>query len=198
MYYFTADVHFGDVSTFKNERRPFKNVTACDKYIVKTWNKVAKKNDTIFCVGDLLDCNDENSTVWRNIVPKWVKKIKAKIVLIMGNNEERIVKYFFNNNFSNFKIWAKSIGIDDVVKDLKLTHNGKKYYLNHYPHKHKDGYINIFGHVHGEGGLRRSYGINAGVDVNFFRLFTFEDFDFLIERSIRYDYDHDPDMNSWF
>ena len=198
MNYFTADVHFSDKKTLETERRPFKNIEQYDKCIIKNFNKVASRNDIIFCVGDLLDCDNETSTSWRDEAPKYIKKINAKTILIMGNNEERIVKYFFNNNFQNFKKWALSIGISDVCKNKIIKENGKKYYLTHQPKNHKDGYINLFGHVHLSTGLVKSYGVNVGVDVNFFRLVTFEDIDKIIARSKKFNYDNDPNINSWF
>lgn len=198
MYYFTSDTHFSDIKTLKNEGRPFKDVRQCDNFIIKTWNRRAKKSDTIFCVGDLLDCDGASSKTWEENAPKCIKRIKAKIVLIMGNNEERIVKYFFNNNFNEFKKWAQSIGIENVYRNKVLTYKENEYFLTHRPKDHKEGYINIFGHVHRYSGLTKSYGVNVSADINFFRLFSFEDINNIMEKSKTYDYANDPDINSWF
>ena len=45
----------------------------------------------------------------------------------MGNNEDRVVKYFFNNDFDKFKEFCLSVGFKDVysakniLNDLKET-----------------------------------------------------------------------------
>ena len=104
MNFFTSDIHFSDTETMLHDRRPFKNIKHYDRHTIKTWNKMMTKNDTLYVVGDLFDCNNKNSEVWKRCV-KYFKKIKAKIVLILGNNEERIIRWHFNNSFSKaFKI----------------------------------------------------------------------------------------------
>ena len=101
MKFFTADIHFSDALTMKTDNRPFKNIKEYDKFIVSNCNKMAKKGDTIYVVGDLLDCDGPNTNEWK-IGLKQVEKINADIVLIMGNNEDRVVKYFFDNSFNGF------------------------------------------------------------------------------------------------
>ena len=95
MNYFTSDIHFCDITTLKADCRPFKSINQFDKYIIKLWNKTAKKNDTIYVVGDLLDCDGPNHFSWHKAL-KYIKKIKANIVLIMGNNEQRILDNYFD------------------------------------------------------------------------------------------------------
>ena len=46
--------------------------------------------------------------------------------MILGNNEERIVKYFFDNNFEAFKKYAIETGFKDVVKNLEIEFRGAK------------------------------------------------------------------------
>ena len=82
MRYFTSDIHFCDKYTFNNESRPFKNVSAYDRATIKLWNKVAKKDDTIYVVGDMLDCDARNVTWWQDAL-KYVKKINIFILIIL-------------------------------------------------------------------------------------------------------------------
>ena len=51
MIYFTSDIHFDDLDTLVNDNRPFKSTKQFDKYIIKTFNKQAKKEDTIYVIG---------------------------------------------------------------------------------------------------------------------------------------------------
>ncbi len=102
MYYFTSDAHFDDKKTLEYEFRPFRNPRQFDRYVIKTWNKQAKKGDIIFVVGDFVDCDGLGFDSWRKSLG-YVKKIKADVVLIMGNNEDRVVKFYFDNDFNKFR-----------------------------------------------------------------------------------------------
>lgn len=194
MKFFTSDIHFSDESTMRSDNRPFKNIKAYDKFIIKNFNKTAKKDDTIYVAGDLLDCDGPNTNEWLKGL-KLIKKIKAKIVLIMGNNEQRIVKYFFNGNYQAFVDFCKKHGICEVHKTLDVEFGGKKFHL---VHQIKDGdkrKINLFGHTHLCLGLYHPYGLCISADLNHFRLFTEEIILGYLERKTNY---WEPDENSNF
>lgn len=191
MKFFTSDIHFCDEATMRTDNRPFKNVKSYDNFIIKNFNKMAKSTDTIYVVGDLLDCDDSNSDKWIKGL-KLLKKINASIVLIIGNNEQRIIKYFFNNDFNAFVETCKEYGIKEVYKSLDVEFNGKKFHL---VHQIKDGdkrKINLFGHTHLCSGLYHPYGLCISTDLNHFRLFT-ED---MIMGYLKRKYDYwEPDDN---
>lgn len=193
MYYFSSDTHFGDEQTLKVDCRPFKTVKQFDKFVIKTWNKQAKKGDTIFVVGDFVDCDGPNSEGWRESI-KYVKKIKAQVVLILGNNEERIIKFFFDDNFEAFKKFAIETGFKDVVKNLEIEFKGKKFYLVHKPVDHKEGVINLFGHIHRSTGIYREFGFNVGCDLNHFRLYSEDDIFHLMDMKEKF-WDKDKNIN---
>lgn len=179
MIFFTSDSHFLDETTFKIDNRPFKNVKQCDKFIIKTWNKQAHKNDTIYVIGDFVDCDNETSTSWKTALP-YVKKIKADVILITGNNEDRIIKYFFNGNFEAFRQHCLNLGFKEVYKNLQIEILGQPVYLTHKPKDYKSGVLNLFGHMHRGGGIYKSFGFNIGCDLNHFRLYSTEDIKFLL------------------
>ena len=68
MIYFTSDIHFDDLDTLVSDNRPFKNTKQFDKYIIKTFNKQAKKEDTIYVIGDFMDCNEEGHDSWKKSI----------------------------------------------------------------------------------------------------------------------------------
>lgn len=176
MNYFTADTHFSinDVTIIDREFRPFKNLEEMNNKIIEIWNKQVTKNDTIYCLGDFVNYNWED--VDYDVTFKFVKKINAKLVLILGNNEERILKNDFNDNFESFKKYLISLGFFDVVRhDLTLKINGYDYYLTHKPSDcNKKSEYNLFGHVHKSVFIKK-YGFNVGVDNHYFKLFSEED-----------------------
>lgn len=185
MYFFTSDIHFNDDSTLKVDKRPFKSAKEFDKFVIKTWNKQAKKGDTIFVVGDFIDCDDETCVNWKKSI-HYAKKIKADIVLVCGNNEDRVIKYFFNNNFEAFKQYCLSLGYKEVYKNLTISFANHDFYLVHKPRDHKEGIINLYGHIHRSGGLYKPFGYNVGCDLNHFRLFTEQDILDMIEMQEKY------------
>ena len=74
MYYFSSDTHFSDEQTLSLDNRPFKNTKAFDRFVIKTWNKQTKKDDTIFVIGDFVDCDGEGFDSWEKSI-LYVKKL---------------------------------------------------------------------------------------------------------------------------
>lgn len=185
MNYFTSDIHFSDEETLIQDSRPFKNVKCFDKHALKSLNKYAKKGDNLYVVGDLMDCCDENSHVWEKSI-SLIKRIKANIILIIGNNEERIIKYYFNGNFNKFKDFCLGIGIKEVKKEEYLSFGGYNFYLTHKPIKHKKEYTNLFGHLHRSRGMWQSFGINVSFDLNHYRPYSEKDILFQLREKEKY------------
>lgn len=195
MIYFTSDIHFNDMDTLISDNRPFKSTKQFDKYIISMWNKQTKKEDTIYVIGDFMDCNSKNHDSWKKSV-SYVKKIKASIILIMGNNEDRVVKYFFDNDFEKFRAYCIEKGFKEVYKNLSITFNDKEFYLTHKPLNYKEGTINLFGHLHSALGLYLPCGFNIGCDLNHFRLYSELDIEKLLIKKEKY-WDIDKSLNNF-
>lgn len=193
MKYFTSDVHFNDLDTLINDNRPFKSTKQFDKYVIRRWNKQADRNDTIYVVGDFIDCNNESHESWKKSI-LYVKKIKASVILIMGNNEDRVVKYFFCGEFNKFREYCISVGFKDVYKNLSISFNDKEFYLTHKAINYKKGVINLFGHSHRSMGIYKPFGFNIGCDLNHFRLYSEDDIEFLLKQKAKY-WDIDKNLN---
>ena len=191
MRFFTSDIHFGDEFTLKVDARPFVSTKKFDKFILKIWNKQARKGDTIFVVGDFVDCDGAEHDGWKKTIG-YVKKVKADVVLIIGNNEERIIKYFFDNDFESFKKYCLSLGFKDVVKDMEISFCGRDFFMTHKPVDKKEGVINLFGHIHRSTGIYRPFGFNIGCDNNHFRLYSEKDIMKLVQKKHEY---WDKDQN---
>ncbi len=195
MYYFSSDLHFGSQEDLLIDNRPFKNTKQFKKFVIKTWNKQTNKNDTIFIIGDIIDCDSPDNHSWKENLSV-VKKFKAKVVLIVGNNEERVIKYFFNNDFDKFKKYCLDLGFKDVHKNLVLEFAGQKFYLVHKPKNYNPNYINLFGHMHRAGGIWKPFGFNIGCDINHFRLHSENDISFLLYLKPKY-WDNDENLKTF-
>lgn len=193
MYFFTSDIHFGNSENLILENRPFKTVKAFDNFVIKMFNRQAKKDDIIYVIGDFVDCDGKGCDSWKKAIYN-VNKINAKVVLVMGNNEDRIVDNFYDGDYDKFRNYCLSVGFYDVVKDTVVEINNKKFYLVHRPIYYKKEYINLFGHIHREGGIYRPYGFNVCLDLNNFMLYSTDDIETLLERKRIY-WDKDKDLN---
>lgn len=189
MKFFTADTHFTLVDyndTIKRDFRPFKTVNEMNKKIIKIWNKQAGKDDIIYHLGDFANFNKFDDKGYVKTLA-FVKKIKAKVVLVIGNNEEYIIHYAFNDDYEAFKKMLFDAGFYDVIRGgMYLEFGEKKFYLNHYPSKHRDDAINLFGHIHGTVFVKK-YGFNVGVDNNYFHLFSEDQILDLVKRRCLFD-----------
>ncbi len=171
MLFFTSDTHFGSEDTLIRENRPFKNSRAFDKYVLNLWNKQTKPDDIIYHLGDFFNYHAKDENSWTQTL-SYVKRLKANIILVIGNNEQRVIENHFNGNFETFRKFCVNQGFKDVKTDCELELNGQKFYLNHYPSKHKNHWINLFGHTHRATGLWKPYGLNVGCDLNHFFLYS--------------------------
>lgn len=194
MYFFTSDTHFGSNPSLEREIRPFKTHQEYKEYQIKVWNSQAGANDIIFHLGDFLNYNKSEKTGWEEVL-EIPKEVVAPIVLIIGNNEERVVQECFGGDFAAFRNFCLERGFKDVKHGIYLTFGGEKFFLNHFPSLHKDDAINLFGHVHRITGLYKPYGFNVSADLSHFFLLS-EDYIFhLIDEREKY-WDDDVDVQS--
>ena len=169
--YFTSDTHFSSYKVIEREFRPFNTSEELNREVVNQWCTVLNKDDTIYHLGDFITYNYKDTKSWEEGLSV-VKNIPCKVILIIGNNEERLIARVFRGSFNKFKEYCLSLGFEDVVYNLEIEMRGVKFYLNHYPRKHKDGYVNLFGHVHLASGIYKPFGLNVGCDLYHFRLLT--------------------------
>jgi len=194
MYFFTSDIHFNDAETIIQCFRPYKTTKAFDRFVIKQFNKQAKRKDTIFVIGDLVDCDNERSLSWKKSL-KYIKKIKADVVLILGNNEERVINLFFNGDFNYFRYFCiKKMGFKDVFTSLNVTFNNQTFHLTHKPIDYKLGFINLFGHTHRGSGIYKPFGLNVCCDLHHYRLLSQNDIQYLLEIKKNY-WDNDQNIN---
>lgn len=192
-FWFTSDTHFGCDDTLVRENRPFKSSKEFNREVSNMWSKKVHSDDILYHLGDFTNYNKSNMEVWEEGL-KVVKDISCKVVLIVGNNEERVIDSIFNNSFEDFRSYCKNIGFHNVVKEYEIEIRGIRFYLNHYPSRHRDGFINLFGHTHRATGLYKPFGLCVCCDLNHFELFSEDELFRLLDDKERY-WDADIDTN---
>ena len=132
--FYISDLHIGHANVIKFDNRPFKDVDEMFEILVRNWNSVVTKEDTVYILGDFIW---KKESEWPSIIDKFC----GKKVLIKGNHD--LKEYSAN---------IKSLFQD--IKDYKeITDEGRHIVVCHYPipfHKaayHPDCYM-LYGHVH--------------------------------------------------
>lgn len=151
--FFTSDTHFGGERTRKLSHRPFKNTKQMDKALIKNWNKLVKKDDVVYHLGDF-----GNYEV--------VKKLNGKIIFLFGNYERYSLKNNFDSDLEKFTNHLLGLGFHKVhAKPFYISEElfGRKVKLCHEPTCASKRSLNFFGHVHRLNFIK-DFGINVGTD----------------------------------
>ena len=126
MDFFIADTHFGHANIVKYCGRPFPNSDEMDETIIRNWNAVVSKDDTVYHLGDF-------SLVKKNRIPEYIDALNGKIILIRGNHDRS----------RTITAWGK-MGIDSRNGPIRYSY----YLLSHEPMLFPE-LPNIHGHTHG-------------------------------------------------
>ena len=186
--FFTADTHFGQERALILSRRPFRSVKEMDDYMVDQWNGIIGPNDDVYHLGDFGDYS-------------FRPKLNGNIHLILGNydkdftvvhrTDKKILKkmesYFIDiHTYTTLRIDDLNTDTENIIKDKVNI-----LYLVHRPNdciKDVSKVYNLFGHIHGRQKVKR-YGIDVGVDANFFRPMSADDVVFYINAIVNGYYD---------
>lgn len=130
MIYLISDLHFGHDNIRIYENRPYDSVESMNKDLIKNWNQVVSKRDTVYCLGDF-------SFYPFNKTKEIFDQLNGIKHLIMGNHDR-----------SHTRTWWKRIGFDIVINNPIIFYK-EKLILSHEPFKElpKD-FVNIHGHLH--------------------------------------------------
>lgn len=121
MRWFTSDTHFAKTGDkiLRREMRPYKTIKEyCDDQI-RIWNEQASKDDVIYHLGDMCNYNGTEKDFLPGLM--LVQEVNAKVILIMGNNEERVMQYCFENNFEKFRDFCIRHGFLDVKQNDTIS-----------------------------------------------------------------------------
>jgi calcineurin-like phosphoesterase family protein len=171
--FFTADSHFSlsDENVIKRDFRPFSSLTEMNDEILKIWNSQLSSGDVVYHLGDFVNYNWFDNVHFKECL-SYVKRINAKVILICGNNEEKIIHHEFNDDFEKFKTMLLEIGFAEVERNGMIVEiGGTPFYLTHEPKNHREGMENLFGHIHGTVFVK-PYGFNVGIDNHYLKMFS--------------------------
>lgn len=150
-----SDPHFFHSNMIRYESRPFTDVDHMNSEIIKRWNSVVKKNDTVIVLGDF-------ALAPRSAVREIVAKLHGTKWLIMGNHDR-----------GRSVTWWHGVGFAKVY-EYPIIYEGF-YILSHEPVYMNDAmpYINCHGHIHSKVLSGKSY-VNVSVERWNYTPITFE------------------------
>jgi len=158
--FYIADPHFGHEKVIRMNQRPFDSIEEMDRTIINNWNRVVKKLDEVYIIGDFMFRS-------RNQPDYYLSQLKGKKHLILGNHEKWTNQVDLSAYFESISHFKE---ITDLDRHLVLCH----YPMAEWPRYYR-GSLHIFGHIHNNRNCDafRYYQhtpnmLNAGVDINHF------------------------------
>ena len=191
--WYTADTHFGADSReiLRREMRPFRDIEEYTREQVRIWNEQASPEDVIYVIGDFCNYNHMEKDYRPGLAVS--RQVRAQIILLTGNSEERVIQADFGGDFERFRAYCLSeCRFLDVRRNAYAEICGERFFMTHKPTDCDPKCLNLYGHTHRATGLWRPYGFNVGADLNHFRLFGDDDIRNLLEQKNDY-WDTDPD-----
>lgn len=134
MIYFTADWHIGHKNILKlDPNRPFGEISHHDETIINNYNKIVKKDDTCYILGDL--CWNQSYESYKSIL----SRLNGNKYVILGNHD----------NKQNLIRCQKEGLIVSVRETQTLQIGDDRIFLSHFPHREWAGYYKGAYHLYG-------------------------------------------------
>lgn len=129
--YFISDLHLGHENMAI--KRGFSCADEMNEHIIKSWNEIVNKKDTVYCLGDL--------TMERSIFYPLLDRLKGYKKIILGNHDKpqhipELLKYV--NNVASMK-YLKDKNFGNIIFTHAPIHPCELEYRYT---------LNIHGHVH--------------------------------------------------
>ena len=165
--FFTSDMHFGHTNILKYDNRPFTDIREHDETLIKNWNEVAHKDDTIYFLGDFSLTRNEISEII-------MKHLNGRKFFIKGNHDTK-------GTISLYQKYGTYLGQLD-----EITINKQHIVLCHYKmcvwNRSHYGSWHLFGHSHG--GIpddQNSLSLDVGINCHNYYPIEFEEVKKLME-----------------
>ena len=171
MIHFTSDQHFGHENIIKHTNRPFRTVEEMDRYMVRAWNSVVRKNDIVYHLGDISHkrCDADRA----NDLVAQCNGIKR---LIVGNHET-------DGDVDYSKTFQERVKLDTALFDWvnegyhETMIDGVLIIMSHYAletwHDMSKKSIQLHGHSHGK--LKpKTRRLDVGVDTHDFKPWSWD------------------------
>lgn len=128
-YWLIADPHFGHEKVIQYCDRPFHNAEEMNETIIRNWNNVVGKEDTVFVLGDY--------SFGRELAREITPKLNGKKILIKGNHDRYPNRFYRDCGFEEVSKYPIIFGFYMLSHEpLQLSETTP--YFNYYGHVHND------------------------------------------------------------
>jgi calcineurin-like phosphoesterase family protein len=174
--WFTSDTHLSHRNIIQYCNRPDQTVLDMDKRIINNWNKVVRKDDIIYHLGDFSFCNKKNE------VEELLRQLNGQKHLIVGNHDrdetQKAKGWGTVSPLKMIKIKYKDKKGIDRYQDITLCHYAMKVWKNS-----GRGSWQLYGHSHGTlPDDPNSFQMDVGVDSNNFTPISFQQVKYFMEK----------------
>lgn len=138
---------------FVEVRRRFKDVDEMNDYLISTWNKRVRPEDTVYHLGDFAMNQKPNDTL------DILRKLNGTIIMVKGNHDStKLLKAINRDEELRELVFWSDVGVI-VKQERKIIH------LTHYPLiiGSRGNRVNLHGHIH-EMTYQEPNLLNVGID----------------------------------
>lgn len=134
--FFTSDNHFShkNISNFCPDTRQGKDVQEMNRLMIRNWQIQVRQEDTVYMLGDVFFCNADEAI-------KIMRQLPGQKILTYGNHD----KVIRGNSI------LRSMFIS-VAEWRKISIDGHKLILHHFPTYEwegmHNGFYHLYGHIH--------------------------------------------------
>ena len=111
MIYFTSDMHLGHEAIIHMCNRPFKNVEEMNKVLIRNFNSMVHKNDTVYLLGDV------THRVSLDEANELISKLNGHKILICGNHDKKYDESLFEGIYDFLELKG------NCSTSISLIHN---------------------------------------------------------------------------
>ena len=133
--YLIADTHFGHENIIAYCSRPFHDVNHMNEVLIRNWNAVVGKEDTVYVLGDFTLSRK------REIIASLTIRLNGHKTLIMGNHDTRKPKDYIEAGFTNatrkpMMVEPGIVLMHEPFDDISLVAPNYLYFFGHVHEKH--------------------------------------------------------------
>ena len=175
-FFVTSDQHFNHENIIKYCNRPFSSVEEMNEEMIKRWNTVVSKDDTVFVLGDFFM---GRLTEIKDIL----LRLNGHIMLVEGNHDKDN-KIATMTSYGNIKNLGPLFSMNYRGIDIVMGHYPIDFDLRDMVSKTSKKMVFLYGHIHNLApkGLDRGCFYHVGVDTNDF---TPVDLDSIIDEVLK-------------
>jgi calcineurin-like phosphoesterase family protein len=133
-YFFTSDTHFGHANIIKYCNRPYADAAEMDEALIRNWNSVVGRDDTVFHLGDF--------AVGGGPAAPYLSRLNGTIYFCLGNHDKRLITHYGYFGFESILPHIREVTIEK--QKIVLCHYAMKVWNG----SHK-GDWQLYGHSHG-------------------------------------------------